>query len=541
MLSIAPSRAPEKGFRLRPYQEENVEAIRNAERRGVRRQLSIQPTGCGKTVTFAHAVRQRGRDGSRSLVLAHRDELLQQAKGKFLMVDPTAEVGVVKAQHNEVDAQVVVGSVQTLARERRLEQLLSAGGFASVVVDEAHHATAPSYRRILRAAGSFSDDGPLTLGFTATGSRGDAVGLGEVFQEIVFERGILEMIEAGYLANLRAIRVTTNADLDAVRTRQGDLAAGELGEEMMRADAPREIVAAFLEHAKDRKALCFTPTVRVAHATAAAFREAGVAAEALDGTTPEDERAAILERLSTGETRVLTNCAVLTEGFDEPSIDCVIVARPTKSKPQYIQQVGRGTRRFPGKEDCLILDVVGSTSRHSVVTAATLFGVSPARLATTNVTRAVREEAEEREEAEGRIAARGLKATVVDPFWRPTLHWIEATGGGHFALPVPNGVVHLARSGGTWTAYSVQGPLREELIAGVPLEFAQGVAEDHARKLKAVALSKQKAPWRKDPASEKQLAAIRRFGCATPDGMSKGEASDTLAMLIATKGGRLSA
>jgi superfamily II DNA or RNA helicase len=319
-------------------------------------------------VVFAHLIDHRP---GRSLVLAHRDELIRQAVDKLLLVNPDFDIGVVKAAENETGSNVVVASVQTLARANRLRQIFA--NFNTVVVDEAHHGTADTYRRILEHVGSFSDDGPLTVGFTATPERGDKSGLGQVWDRIVYQKGILEMILSGYLCDLKAVRVSLKVDLDRLHTRHGDYVDTELESALLDASAPKHVVAAYQQHASGRKTLVFTPTVKVVHEMADAFRKVGIAGEALDGTTPADERRDILKRFHSSETIVLANCAVLTEGFDEPSIDCIISARPTQSRPFYLQMIGRGTRVYPGKADCLIPGAVGDTERHRLVTADTLF------------------------------------------------------------------------------------------------------------------------------------------------------------------------
>jgi ATP-dependent helicase IRC3 len=358
------------GLPLRPYQEEAIAAVNEAALEGLSRLLVALPTGTGKTVIFSHYIDQRE---GRALVVVHQDELVRQSSDKLRMVNPDLELGIVKAQENETEAPVVVASVQTLARTKRLEQLR--GDFTTVVVDEAHHAVADTYRRVLEHVGSLDEGGPLTVGFTATPERADKVGLGQVWEKIAYQKSLLDMITAGYLCDLRAVRITIQADLDQVHTRHGDFVDSELESALLNADAPQHVVAAYQEHAPDRKALVFTPTVRLAHAMAEAFRQAGVSAEALDGTTPLEERRGMLRRLHTGATKVICNCSVLTEGFDSPSVDCIIVARPAKSKPLYIQMVGRGTRTYLGKADCLILDVVGVTSRHSIITANEIFSL----------------------------------------------------------------------------------------------------------------------------------------------------------------------
>jgi superfamily II DNA or RNA helicase len=354
---------------LRPYQEEAIAAVERALGDGVRRPLIVLPTGTGKTICFATLIARRG--GS-ALVLAHRDELLRQAAEKLAIADPTLALGVgfVAAARDDVNAPVVVASVQTLAHARRLRRLPR--HFDTVVVDEAHHASARSYRRIL----AHLDRSPLILGVTATPQRSDRQQLGDVWEQIVYQRGIAEMIRAGYLADVRGVRVGLDANLDRVAQSGGDFDADALGAALEQASAPRHVLAAHRAHAAGRRTLVFAPTVALAHAMARAFREGGTPAEALDGTTPLQQRHAILARLRDGETQVIANVAVLSEGFDEPSVNCIVMATPTRSQVKYAQCVGRALRTFPGKDDCLVIDVVGVSDQLDLQTLPRLFHLS---------------------------------------------------------------------------------------------------------------------------------------------------------------------
>src|SRR5713101_3310464 len=403
----------------RPYQHEAVAALLAAAARGVQRPLLVLPTGTGKTIVFALLVQRRG---GRSLILAHRDELIQQAVDKLHLVDPTLPLGVVQAMRDEHTAPTVVASVQTLSRRTRLTRLVP--DFQTIVIDEAHHAPAPSYRRILEYCRAWRANGPLVVGVTATPERGDRQSLRQVFERIVYQKTLLEMMQAGYLVDLRAVQVLLQADFDALRTAHGDFVDAELETLLLAANAPAQVLAAFQAHAADRKALLFTPTVALAYAMAETFCAAGIAAEALDGTTPLATRRAILQRLPTGATRVVANCAVLTEGFDEPSVDCIIVARPTQSLPLYEQMLGRGTRTYPGKTDCLLLDVVGVSTRHTLYTAATLFACEAATLTQRSVLEVLAaRERQARQPAE--VVAGTLRSTPVDLFARRTLRWVQ--------------------------------------------------------------------------------------------------------------------
>ncbi len=516
---------------LRPYQTAAVEAVEAAAARGIRRPLIALPTGTGKTIVFAEVIRRRR---GRALVLAHRDELLEQAVEKLRIVAPDVHVGVVKAERDEADAPVVVASVQTVMRQARLARILEAGPLTTTVVDEAHHATAESYRSVLEGVGAFADGGPLVLGVTATAFRADGESLGEIFDEVVYESSILAMIKGQYLADIKAKQIRLAGADFSFHVRAGDYALGEVEAELMRADAPEHAARAYVEHALGRKALVFTPTVAVAKAAAAAFQAKGVAAESIDAATPTDARRGILRRLREGSTPVVANCAVLTEGFDEPSVDCVIVARPTRSKALYCQMIGRGTRSFPGKSDLLVLDLVGATSRHDLITAAILFDtpVEALELGDSVLGFEMAREAEERKEQ----ASAQLLAETVDVFRRHKLHWTQADAG-RFSLSLgADGLLLLVQRGGeAWDVVRVaRGAAGVTVASGLPLGYAQGVAEDLVHKARAVLLNDRSAPWRQAPASQKQRDLLLRKGLWR-HGMSKGEASDALSAAFARR------
>lgn len=214
-------------LQLRNYQTECLRAVSDATRDGISKQLVAIPTGTGKTVIFAHIIRQIAQHGGRSLVLVHRDELLSQTEDKLRMIWPEAHVGIIKAAKNELDASVIIASVQTISRKSRLDQLRHIQ-FDFLVTDEAHHAVATTYQRVYDA---LLRDGSqqLHLGLTATPNRTDQKGLQEVYEKVVYYRSLLEMILAGWLCDLRCVQISTDVVLDSVKTRQGDFAQGELG------------------------------------------------------------------------------------------------------------------------------------------------------------------------------------------------------------------------------------------------------------------------------------------------------------------------
>lgn len=536
---------------LRPYQLDALDRVQAAERRGVRAQLGVAATGLGKTVMFCALAE---RLAVRTLILAHRDELIEQAAAKVREVWPTADVGIVKADRNEVRSQVVVASVQTLARSKRLAELVApfslegltllgrAEPFGLVVVDEAHHAAADSYRRILDVLGAGADDGPLLLGVTATPDRGDGKGLDDLFAEVTFAYDLLWGIRSGYLCDLRGIRVRLDRlDMSSVKVTGGDYAAGSAGRALEDAGAPEMIVAAWLEHALGRRTLVFTPTVALAEDVRDEFARVGVRAGMVSGATPLDERRRILAAYSAGELDVLANCAVLTEGYDEPRTDCVVIARPTKSRALYTQMVGRGTRRHPDKDDCLVLDVVGASDTHSLVTVPSLFGIEkPERVWSDGESLITAVDAQERE----LVAAGRLLAEEVELFakLRTSIAWVHTHAGGQLRryvcqLGTDRPTVELEQLDAGTDSYRVRvlpprgadNAAPRVLIDGVPLELAQGVGEDFARAHGVAQLVDPEAPWRKRRPTAKQLAAARKWRLPNIEGYgTAGELSDAL-------------
>jgi ATP-dependent helicase IRC3 len=509
-------------IQLRDYQREAVAAVEAAETRGVRRPLVVLPTGTGKTVVFAEIIRRRG---GRALVIAHREELIAQACDKLRMIMPDLEIGVVKAERDDHRHQVVVASIQTLAHERRLRRLVDPDApFATIVIDEAHHAAAWTYREAIAVLGGFAlDGGPLVVGVTATPERGDRVGLAPVFEEIVYQRDILDMIKAGYLCDLQAVRIMLEVNLDRVEVRGGDFVDADLGDALKEAHAPEHVVEAYRRYADGRKALLFTPTVQLAGEMAEAFSAAGIPAGVVSAETPAAERAATLTALRVGDLRVVANCAVLTEGYDEPTIDCLILARPTKSRPLYVQMIGRGTRRALGKADCLVMDLVGNSERHDLMTVADLFGIDPERLNGRRVTAALAER------QQGHITRLDgeLVAEEVDLFAGRDLHWSVGqdvyvlSGGGRRQV-----VIRQEERG--WSVMVISPDGTKRIAEGLDLGYAQGMAEDVVRRWRAEHLVRPDAPWRSRPASEKQLITLQKLGCPYRPGLTMSEASDLL-------------
>lgn len=368
---------------LRDYQEKSIDRVYAAWTEGAKRPVLVAATGAGKTVIFADLIRQwrgpRGAAldgvagyayGSRVVVLAHRDELIDQAIAKLRAVLPFGvRVGKVKAASNGAGADVVVASVQTLANAKRLAGLLRTqeryGRIGLVISDECHFAASPSWSRILDA---FTEAGALHLGCTATLARGDGKGLGHVWERVAHTVSTRYLIERGFLAPVEAVQVGLEVDLKDVKIRQGDYQDGDLGRAMMEAEFHKYVTTAYLEHAADRQGIVFTPTIATAEAAAKGLNEAGIPTAVVSGATPRGERQRIYQGYKDGTIQVLANCMVLTVGFDAPWAEVAVMARPTRSQPLFQQIVGRVLRTHPGKEKALVLDIVGSTSDHRLAT-----------------------------------------------------------------------------------------------------------------------------------------------------------------------------
>jgi ATP-dependent helicase IRC3 len=334
--------------------------------------LVCLPTGAGKTVIFSRLAQLAQRQ---VLVLAHREELLFQAKEKLQQALGDGHVVAIErgAERGAADAKVLVCSIRSLHRERLIE-VMRGRNLGLVVYDECHHAAADDNLRVLRQLGAFDAAWTGTLlGFTATTARGDGKGLDTVFESIVYSRSLPDLIADGYLSKLRGFRVTTSADLTRLSSSGLDFQEDELAEAVDIEERNALVARSIQELARDRRTIAFCVTVNHARHLCQSLNLLGVPAGIVHGSMTSDARANALAEFRAGVVQVLCNVAVLTEGFDDPGVSCVAMARPTRSEGLYAQCVGRGTRLHPGKKDCLILDFV-DVSQLSLCSLPSLFG-----------------------------------------------------------------------------------------------------------------------------------------------------------------------
>jgi len=340
----------------RPYQEYAHDSVFK-EWKEHRSTLLEMATGTGKTIVFSMILNTLAKQGKRGLVLAHRDELIRQAADK-LERSTGLQCAIEKADERGDNSMfpVVVASVQTLMRQKRLNRF-NPKEFDVIITDEAHHALANSYRGIF----SYFPTAKM-LGVTATPDRGDKRNLGEVFESIAFSYGLRQAVSEGFLSRIVAHTVPLKIDMSNVRIKAGDYDENGIGDVL--GPYLEKIADEVVARARDRKTLVFLPLRATSRAFCDMLKYRGMDARHVDGES--EDRADVLEWLSTPGPKVCCNAMLLSEGFDEPSIDCIVPLRPTKSSSLYRQIVGRGTRLFPGKKDLMLLDFLWQTETHDL-------------------------------------------------------------------------------------------------------------------------------------------------------------------------------
>ena len=365
---------------IRPYQQDALSAISTEYDKGTHRQLLVMATGTGKTICFSKIPEVfKDRLPGQTLILAHTEELVEQNRKKLQEANPTLKVGKEMAggYADESNDDIISASVQTLGRLNSSRALrFNWSGIDKLIVDEAHHSVSDAYGRVFDYAGVLrSDANKLLLGVTATSQRPDGRALSDVFEKIPFVYSIRQAITDKWLVPIKGFRVTTDTDLSGVEQSHGDFVLSQLSKAVDTPARNRHIVTEWKKLAGSRKTVCFTINIDHAVNLAKEFESQGVSAKAVWGDDPDREEK--LRGHQNGEIQVLCNCSVLTEGYDDPSISCIILARPTASGVLYVQMVGRGTRLSPatGKKDLIVLDVVDASIGHSLITLPTLMGL----------------------------------------------------------------------------------------------------------------------------------------------------------------------
>ena len=537
----------------RPYQEEALAALTGKER-----ELVVLPTGGGKTVVFAHKGARfiQARKGERFIVLVHTDELVAQAYDKLRKIAPHLDIGIVKGSRRDIYADGIVASVQTLRNDKVLKSITCVG---LIIVDEAHHALAASYIKIMTHFGCF-DGSCECVGFTATPMRGDGKSLYPTWQRVAFQRDISWMVRKRYLKPPRGKAVEVpDLNLSNVKATRTDYRDGELGEALAESLAPELVVKAWLEHAEGRKTLGFAPTVASAEVYAEAFREAGIHSEIVHGGMPlgteqnpaPGTRRRVLQDHRAGKFPVLWNCMILTEGYDDPEVSCIIVGRPTRSKGLYIQIVGRGLRvdealPYEG-QDCIVLDVVGANGIHGDLRSLADLSERPLKEEDAHSGKTLTDLEDEFDAGEGvepdapELYTGSVVVRDFDMLGNASSKvWLKSKGGNYFVPSGKSAYVFIMQypTPGLWSVAWCTKDSRERryecgdgeegvprptctcgnrcpgrpvgmtIHRGLPLDQAMVWAEDLAVDMGTdLNAAKKSAPWRKKPASE----PLRRF------------------------------
>ena len=344
-------------FSLRPYQAEAKQAILSAWDEGHRKTLLVLPTGCGKTVVFSSVTEEQVGKGHRVLIMAHRGELLEQAAQKLKDASGLDTV-LEKAESSSLGSfiPVTVGSVQSLCQPSRLSRFPE-NYYQDIIVDEAHHCLSDSYRRVL-------DHFPEAnvLGVTAAPDRGDMKNLGEFFDSRAYEYSMSAAIKDGYLCPIKAQMIPLELDITSVKMSSGDFAAGEIGSALE--PYLHQIADEMVHYCEGRKTVVFLPLIATSQRFCRMLNDRGLRAAEVNGNS--EDRSEILADFEAGKYDVLCNSMLLTEGWDCPAVDCIVVLRPTKVRSLYQQMVGRGMRLSPGKDHLLLLDFLWMTERHDL-------------------------------------------------------------------------------------------------------------------------------------------------------------------------------
>lgn len=597
---------------LRPYQFNAGTALEEAFfDHHQNRVLIKKPTGTGKTVWFAALLQAFPRlkawlesfpeKEQRMLVIAHREELLDQAAEKIRAANPGLTVSVEQGDRiASVYSDVIVASIQTLSamKFRRLRRLTARMKFRVVVVDEAHHAAASTYRTALvhlgfLPAADASDkeddieavthddvkvmeeslrgwDGiapkdRLLIGVTATPNRSDAIGLGCVFQTLAFSYALKQAIADGWLVPIVPWVIETASTLDAVRTTAGEFNQKDLAVAVNNEQRNELAVAAWYDNGQRRSTLAFTVDVQHAHDLAEAFRAAGVRAAAISGETPKDERRATLAAYTRGEVEVITNCMVLTEGTDLPRTGCILHAKPTKSATLYEQMTGRGLRLFPDKPDCIVIDLVDIARRHSLQTAPALYGLPPGLLAKGKTLEQLEKEIQEFQDKypgakmDGRFTLEQLraKASTFDIWNIPslgeleksvTMDWLKMADDRYrISFPWEDGIETVSIEPDVLGRFDVVGTVRPKegaprqrtIAAGIPaVQIAIQMAEAYIMqdRRSVSKLTNRNEPWKLKPVSDGQRKMFGYYGIPYRPGMLSGEASRLIDLAKARRG-----
>ncbi|KAK3670835.1 putative ATP-dependent helicase IRC3 [Recurvomyces mirabilis] len=558
---------------LRPYQEETIKAVLDYLARGERRLGVSLATGGGKTVIFSHLIDRVPAptpEATQTLIIAHRQELVNQAATHCRNLYPDRDVDIEMGKRAASGyADITIASIASLASADRLSKF-DPLRFKLIIVDEAHHMVASSYLGMLDHFGLLENaeqSHVALVGVSATLSRNDGLSLGKALDHIVYHKDYLDMIEGDWLSAAVFTTVRSGVDLNSVKMGRGDFQTGSLSKAVNNPEANTVTVRAWLEKCRDRKStLVFCVDLAHVAALTGMFRQHGVDAQFITSNTKSEERQKKIEGFRKGTFPVLLNCGILTEGTDIPNIDCIVLARPTRSRNLLVQMIGRGLRKFPGKINCHMIDMVSALDT-GIVTTPTLFGLDPDELVDEADADTMKEKRDRREsehilepmaddhpnavpELSGSITFTDYedindliedtsgerKVRAISPF-----AWVQVDAG-RYVLSASQGDLTITQTdGGEYevvykkripASVQVKSPfMRPRRIAkAVTFEQAVRAADTAVKEVFVFAMVAKNAQWRSAPASDTQVAFLSRFrdedDQLTGGSIKKGQAAD---------------
>ena len=530
---------------LRDYQEACITGIlASYEQNKSGSELIVLPCSAGKTIIFSQVIYQLAQKYDTSaMVIADRDELLNQAADKYRMVKPDAIIGKIGSGVHEYGGEVTIASIQTIHRPehmKRLKALYGTGKGLLIIVDEADLSAAPTYQIVLE---SFPN--AFVLMVTATPDRLDGKPLLDG-KKPLYEASIIDLAthEPAYLTDMRAVPIQTGLSLDGIHTQAGDFKIDELEAAVDTDERNQLIVQKYMQYASGRRAACFAVTVEHAEHITEAFNDAGIASGVVVGITPLPERKRLYKAFRSGEVKVLTTVNVLSRGWDEPLCDCIIMARPTQSRALFVQAIGRGLRLAPGKQDCIILDITDNCLKHRLEPQSLRKVLGKHLNDEESLLEALAREKEEIGAKTSVHQERKLKEQRnkdIELNLLVKLDW-QLIDDGLFVLEAGNQKHRIAlalNDDGNYSVWARLAPFYEPQLwlENAPLDWCQSFAEKRARLLlsdaKNVKLIDRTAPWRAYPATDVQLEKLEkwqhRFNLNyNPGTVTKGEASDML-------------
>jgi superfamily II DNA or RNA helicase len=518
---------------LREYQTEAIDAIYKFWSDGGQRGGTSLPTGTGKTHIMGEIARRDSRDGVVAIVL-HRDTLVEQTARRLRdQLDPGTSVGVVKAERNEVGARVLVCSVHSL---RRADRLATLPPIRTCIVDEAHVSVSPIYKRLFDHIGAFTSGRARLTGYSATWSRSDETGLGDVWEKIVYRRGIQWAVKHGHLVTPRGIQVGDGVSLAGVRTAaDGDYREGDLERVVMLEDIRDLVVAGAHRHAAGRPGVLFAPTIAAAEYFATALTESGIRTEGIYATTPAGTRRLRFAGHRDGSVKILSTCTALAEGWDAPWCSVAHFVRPMRHPGLFVQTAGRVLRPWPGKPDALLLDYVGLLDNLSLRAEIDLDVTRES--AAGEPVEAPELDEEELPERRERTVRRRRVDLAVELFAGTPVQWLTSPVGLPF-VACGDVLVALVEGPDGWNVAEVDQPraglppsVRPQgrwIARGLDSEAALEIASDHAE-CSGEYLSRRSATWRRGQPSEAQEQWVRRLG-KWQDGLNRGQCSDLISI-----------